>query len=232
MATTVTLTLSEAEKDRRTRMVKSSFKAPMKKEGGGGSYVWGTSTDVTDFLPVGLGSVRKVSVDQPMRLPEVHVAAPTAQYHLKDPREFPDLTGKVRRVPATWGPPVPTTAEPAQLKEVALRSGDHEFFGAQHPHNTFARKVRTHPERPEEELPIDRSKSGTSALGQALCHEAATSKAHISAYFAPRADPPTVHQLVKQPLRVQCERPAKETKAFAKQHFRQAPGKVLQARAR
>jgi len=163
MARTVTLTLSEAQKDRRTRMVKSSFKAPMKKEGGGGSYVWGTSTDVTDFLPVGLGSVRKVSVDQPMRLPEVHVAAPTAQYHLKDPREFPDLTGKVR---------------------------------------------------------------------QALCHEAATSKAHISPYFAPRADPPTVHQLVTQPLRVQCERPAKETKAFAKQKFRQAPGKVLQARAR
>jgi hypothetical protein len=231
MATTVTVTLSEAEKDRRTRMVKSSFKAPMKKEGGGGSFVWGTRTDVTDYLPVGLGSVSKVSVDKPVRLSEVQVAAQTAQYHLKDHKEFPDLAGRVRTVPVKWGPPVRHPPEPAQLKEDALRPGVHEFLGAQHPRNTFARKVRTHPEKLEEELPIDWSKSGTSAFVQALCHEAASSKAHLSPYFEPRANPPTVHH-VKQTSPVLHEVPPKATKAFGKQHFRQAPGKVLQARAR
>ena len=155
----------------------------MKKEGGGGSYVWGTSTDVTDFLPVGLGSVRKVSVDQPMRLLEVHVAAPTAQYHLKDRREFPDLTLKVRRVPATGGPPVPATAEPAPLKEVALRPGVHEFFGAQHPRNQHLREKK-----------CGRSRKGRSKSFRLIGQN------KVLLRWARRSVTKRVHQLVTQPL--------------------------------
>jgi len=41
-------------KDRRSNMATSSVNQPPKKSGAGGSYTWGSATDVTDYEPMGL----------------------------------------------------------------------------------------------------------------------------------------------------------------------------------
>jgi hypothetical protein len=226
--------LSDIEKDRRTRMVTSSFKAPAKKDGAGGSYTWGGATDVTDYAPVGT-SVSKVSVaPAPVSAADRQSSAPpTQKLYLKDTRHFPDLGVKPAPVAVKWGPQPPPT--PVQITEEALRPGTQELFDAQHPRNAFARRARSAEGRSagaQHQVAIDWSAAGTSAVTQALLETSSGNAAHVSPFNIPRAGAPTLKQLVEQPQPAQYAASPQIMKGQAKQQFRQPPGKVLQARAR
>lgn len=120
----------EVQRDRRSNMATSSIKAPAKKAGAGGRYTWGSpmEMDVTDYEPIGLGGLAKVSTmasapRQAMKQPaqQAPVAMP-----LQDAQQFPTphaSIGTARPVTAQstsirWGraPAVCATAagQPAQ----------------------------------------------------------------------------------------------------------------------
>jgi len=226
--------LSDAEKDRRTRMVTSSFKAPAKKDGAGGSYTWGGAADVTDYAPVGT-TVNKVSVGPaPVSAADRRSSAPPSQkLYLKDTRHFPDLTTRPTSSAVKWGPQPPPT--PVQVTAEALRPSTQELFDAQHPRNTFARRARSAEGRPsgvQNQVAIDWSAAGTSALTQAILQTSSGNAAHVSPFNVPRAEVPTLKQLVAQPQPAQYAAAQQIAKGQVKQQFRQPPGKVLQARAR
>ena len=103
--------LSDAGKDRRTRMVTSSFKAPAKKDGAGGSHTWGGAKDVTDYAPIRT-SVSKVSVGLAPASAADHQrsAFPSQKLYLKDIRQFPDLGAKPAPIAVKWVPQPPPTS--------------------------------------------------------------------------------------------------------------------------
>lgn len=132
-----------ATQERRTRMIASSINAPMKKEGGGGSYTWGTAMDVKDFEPVGLptGSVGVVTAPAPIAI--TASTSPAYQFEPYNQLSFPTLGATIPvSAPVQWGPS-PSTTTTQVLNESSLRTGAIDVVGAQHPRNMFAKKPYT-----------------------------------------------------------------------------------------
>ena len=141
-------------------MVTSSFKAPAKKDGAGGSHTWGGAKDVTDYASVRT-SVSKVSVGlAPASVADHRLSAlPSQKLYLKDIRQFPDLGAKPAPIAVKWVPQPPPS-----------RASHGKGFA-----HRYARAVRRSLSLAEHALPrgaqhqmsIDWSAVGTSAVTQA-----------------------------------------------------------------
>jgi hypothetical protein len=83
----------EVEKTRRSNMSNSSVNAPAKKGGAGGSYTWGSATDIVDYQLLGIGceSIRVTTADIPRTAPIAEAAS--FDVCLDDNDAFPSLSG-------------------------------------------------------------------------------------------------------------------------------------------
>ena len=152
-------------KDRRTRMVTSSFKAPAKQDGAGGSHTWGGPKDVTDYASVRT-SVSKVSVGPAPASVADHQrsALPSQKLYLKDIRQFPDLGAKPAPIAVKWVPAATTHSRASHGKRLCVQIRKSCSTLA------FARRARSAEGRSagaQHQMSIDWSAAGTSAVTQA-----------------------------------------------------------------
>jgi len=178
------------DKDRRTRMVNSSMKAPPKKGGAGGQFTWGSATEVDWYDPFGhtgapVGVVIGSAVADVM-YPQVST---DMGVNVRDPQHFPALGGIIP-IPLSsqtvsggcWpAPPAP----PPILGEKSVRAGMLGEFDAQHPRNMFAKKPHVIPSSPAEQqglAAIDWSHDGIPKQVQQSIVHSMSNPAHLSPY--------------------------------------------------
>jgi len=176
------------DKDRRTRMVTSSMKAPPKKGGAGGQFTWGSATEVDWYDPIGhtgvaVGVVTGSAVADVM-YPQVGTEMGV---NVRDSQHFPALGGIIT-IPLSsrtvsggcW--PAPLAAPPI-LGEKSVRAGMLGEFDAQHPRNMFAKKPHVIPSFPaEQQGAIDWSRDGIPKQVQQSIVHSMSNPAHLSPY--------------------------------------------------
>jgi len=218
------------EKDRRTRMVASSIKAPPKKGGAGGQFTWGSATEVDWYDPVGLAAAPTVGVVTAPATPVVMTTAPmqmvttssAVDLNVRDRKQFPTLGAPTVPLSArtvtggVWASP---PAAPPVLNDNFVRAGMVGQFDAQHPRNMFAKKphvITTAPSEQQQQVPaIDWSNDGIPKTVQQSIVRSMANPAHLSPYVQ-QAQPTPVSSLravpqpqqiipvhVKQPIMVQ-----------------------------
>lgn len=190
------------DKDRRTRMIHSSMKAPPKKDGAGGQFTWGGVMDVTNYEPVGLGGSAQTVIVGPAYTTAAPMQPAVAQSFQLAGTDFPSLVLGAnapattmlplqigtRAVAPRWGP-APPVAPPNLNAQNSLRGGvagtGPPIFDAQHPRNQFARKPYHGAPIPVVELACSSPKESRTKISEV------TNPAHVS---------PFVQKLSSEPL--------------------------------
>jgi len=182
-------------------MATSSVNQPPKKSGAGGSYTWGSATDVTDYEPIGLNGMSKVVISTgPSPTMVQQPALPQRSVSLTDHWQFPAL-GNNGAMPAPtqtqWGfvhVPNGMPAPKVVLGQDMMRAGVQP--DSQHPRNAFVKKPHKQPEGSiiQERTPgaIDWTASGTTAFQQQVMQALqafANNPAHLSPYVTQTVQP-------------------------------------------
>jgi hypothetical protein len=163
-------------------MIDSSLNAPIKKNGAGGAYTWGTAADdPIDSMPASSEAIgANVSTIAACPVTNAFVESDPFKGDLMDDEQFPSLSGKVLARPAPAGvdvgmeqvvdmqvvhtssaqTAVPLNAVPLNADQ--LRHGTQDLFDASHPRNKFACKPTSTQSNHSEghQVAIDWSSSG------------------------------------------------------------------------
>jgi len=187
-------------------MATSTVNQPPKKSGAGGSYTWGSATDVVDYEPMGIGGMSKVVTSTGPPSPTNCAQQPVLQQRsvsITDHSQFPSL-GNNGAMPAPvqtqWGlvhgsatqplaAPNGMPAPKVHLGQDMLRAGVQP--DSTHPRNAFVKKPHKQPEGTIQQAPgaIDWTASGTTAFQQQVIQALNNNPAHLSPYVNQAVQP-------------------------------------------
>jgi len=128
-------------KSRQSRMIDSSVNAPVKKDGAGGSYTWGSAAEAAEFVPASSELMGPSMTTMAAPAATIVVQAEPFNHDLSDDRQFPSLSGKSMAASDAQVQVKPASAVPTMvLTPDKLRAGTADLFDSSHPRNTFASK--------------------------------------------------------------------------------------------